>query len=141
MICQKSDTTLQKELVCPYCQDQVDDLESHFNGGFKNGETTSCNNCELAIPNEQCLLSHIQNVHKDAMQVFSCETCCIDFSSRNYLFIHKKLDQHKQKEDESEKEFDAEIVNIHKEEPFDADIEIKEEVEDESDELITHYLN
>ena len=126
MSSQKLDTTPQRELVCPYCQDKVDDLESHFNGGFKNGETSSCSNCNLVIPNEQCLLSHIQIVHKDAKQVFSCEVCYIDFSSRNYLFIHKTLDQHNQIEKENENEFEAEIFNSQIEV-----IEIRDEVEDD----------
>ena len=85
---QKFDSVPLNELECPYCQDQIDNLESHMNGGFKNGELSSCKNCDLSIPNEQCLSIHMQIVHKDAMQVFSCETCNIDFSSRKYLFVH-----------------------------------------------------
>ena len=76
-----NDQQTENGLVCPYCQDQIDSFESHIKGGFKNGEPASCSNCDLAIQNEQCLSSHMQIVHKDAMKVFSCETCNIDFTS------------------------------------------------------------
>ena len=93
---QKFDNVSINDLECPYCQDQIDSLESHQKG-FKNGELSSCKNCDLVIPNELCLSSHMQIVHKDAIKVFSCETCNIDFSSKKYLFIHKDLDQHLEK--------------------------------------------
>ena len=89
---------MEHELVCPYCQDQIDDFKSHINGGFKSGETSSCDECELAIPNNQCLSSHIQIVHKDAKKVFSCDKCNIDFSSKKYLLIHRNLDLHQKEE-------------------------------------------
>ena len=62
-------------------------------------------------------------VHKDAIKVFSCETCNIDFSSKKYLFVHKNLDYHQQKSD---------IDQIAKLENFEVKTEIKEEaVEDD----------
>ena len=92
-----SEKTLETQLVCPYCQNQIDNFDSHINGGLKNGEKYLCTNCDLGIPNEQCLSIHKQIVHKDAMKVFSCETCNIDFSSKEFLFIHKNHDIHLQK--------------------------------------------
>ena len=89
---------MEQELVCPYCQDQIDNFKSHINGGFRNGEKSSCNECELAIPNSQCISSHTQIVHIDAKKVFSCDKCNIDFSSKKYLLIHRNLDLH-QRED------------------------------------------
>ena len=110
----ENDALFPKELECPYCQENIDSLESHVNGGFKNGEKFSCNNCDLVIANEQCLSNHKEIVHRDAMKVFSCETCNIDFTSKNHLFVHKNLDHHQQN---------------RKSEIFEIKTEIKEEVE------------
>ena len=60
---EKSKCESINELECPYCQDQIDDFESHINGGYKNGETFSCNNCDSTISNEQCLSHHKKIVH------------------------------------------------------------------------------
>ena len=87
MSIQKSDIRVKKELVCPYCQHQVGDLDRHFNRSFTDGETLSCSDCELFIVNELCLLNHRKNVHHDATKVFSCETCKIDFSSKK-IFVY-----------------------------------------------------
>ena len=89
-----TDKKFDSELECPYCQEQIDDFKSHINGGLENGETFSCNNCDLVISNEQCLSNHEQIVHRDAMKIFSCETCNIDFTSKKYLFVHKNFDEH-----------------------------------------------
>ena len=53
---EKSKCESINELECPYCQDQIDDFESHINGGYKIGETFSCNNCDLTISNESIFL-------------------------------------------------------------------------------------
>ena len=134
----KLNSTPKNERVCPYCQHKVDDFESHFNRSFKDGETLSCSECNLVILNALCLLNHRKNVHQDAVKVFSCETCCIDFSSRKYLFIHKKLNQHKQKE--IEKEFEAEIVNSQEAESFENEvIDISYESEDDLFDKVTEF--
>ena len=94
---QTFDNVSINELECPYCQDQIDNFQSHVNGGFGNEEKFSCNNCDLVLSNGKCLSSHKQMVHNEAMKVFSCETCNIDFSSKEFLFIHKNHDIHLQK--------------------------------------------
>ena len=124
MIDQKSDSVSDNELECPYCQKQIDDFECHIKGAVNDGETFSCNNCDLVISNDQCLSSHKQIVHRDAMKVFSCETCNIDFSSKKYLFVHKDID-HQQR-------------NVGKKqnggytEDFVVKVEIKEEEKDDT---------
>ena len=87
----------ERELECPYCQEKIDNFESHINGGLENQITSSCGNCDLALKNEKCLISHVKIAHLNAMKVFSCEICNIDFDSKKYLFLHKDL-IHDQKE-------------------------------------------
>ena len=134
-----SEKTLETQLMCPYCQNQVDDFRSHIDGGFKNGEKSSCTNCDLAIPNEQCLSSHIQIVHKDAMKVFSCETCNIDFSSKKYLFKHKDLDIHLRNRNKSQNE-DV-IVKAEFDEDQQQDLfEVKEEIFEEKEQAVVDNI-
>ena len=78
-------------LECPYCKDKIDDFKIHINGDSENEENSSCGNCDLILKNEQCLTSHVKIAHLNAMKVFSCEICNIDFDSKNHLFIHKDL--------------------------------------------------
>ena len=124
MIDQKSDSVSDNELECPYCEEQIDSFELHINGGFKNGETFSCNNCDLVISNQQCISSHKQIVHTDAMKVFSCETCNIDFTSKKYLFTHKDIDHQQQNVGKKQ--------NGGHTEDFVVKVEIKEEEKDDT---------
>ena len=120
-------------LVCPYCINVVDDIKSHINASFDNGKTFSCNDCDLVIPNKQCVSSHMQIVHTDPIRAFCCETCIIDFISRKYLFIHKNLDDHKQKETESRNEFEMQkpdIENNQNEVSQENEVEIEEAEEE-----------
>ena len=99
---------------CPYCEIEINDYESHEKSNFTSKESLSCNNCDLVIPNEECLERHKKIVHDISQKIFSCELCNIDFSAKKYLFIHKNIG-HK-------------ITNIIKEEiePFDIKVEIEE---------------
>ena len=80
--------TEYKGLECPYCQEKIDEFESHINKGSENEEVSSCGNCDLALKNEKCLTSHVKIAHLNAMKVFSCEICNIDFDSKKFLFVH-----------------------------------------------------
>ena len=79
--------------ICPYCDDQIEDSESHTKGSSKEDETFSCNNCDLAVSNKKCITIHEKIVHDETKKVFSCESCNIDFSSKMHLFAHKNHDQ------------------------------------------------
>ena len=129
-----SQKEVKSELECPYCQDQIDNFATHVNGGFRNGESSKCSNCNLHLLNEQCVTSHVTIVHQNATKVFSCELCNIDFSSKKYLFIHKKLVSHKPKTKIEIEENSQENVDEFDEidsELFEAKVEIKEETEND----------
>ena len=78
-------------LLCIYCEDQIDDFESHIAADFNNDENSKCDDCDLSIPNIQCLESHKTLVHQISQRVFTCETCNIDFSTKKFLLVHKNL--------------------------------------------------
>ena len=127
MINQKSNNQPEDGLECPYCQDQIDNFTSHINGGFRNDKTSSCNECELAIPNKQCISSHTQIVHIDAMKVFSCDICNIDFSSKKYLLIHRNLDLHQKQALQTQNK--SQVIKTENEDNLFEDIfEVKEKI-------------
>lgn len=97
------------ELECPYCQEQIENFKSHINEGFENEETSSCSNCDLVLINQKCLTSHMKIAHLNAMKIFSCESCNIDFDSKRYLFIHKELVDN---DNDIKKEIDQEIFDV-----------------------------
>ena len=123
---QISENKLDNAMVCPYCQDYIDDFESHITQNFDSLQTFSCTNCDLVILNKQCLLSHMQIVHKEAKKVFSCEKCVIDFDSKKFLLVHKNLDH-------LEQNYEAKYENKLMEESDgnSEDFEVKVEVEEE----------
>ena len=119
-------SSLGKDSECPYCQEQIDNFESHINASLDNKETSSCGNCDLILKNEQCLMSHVKIAHLNAMKVFSCEACNIDFNSKKSLFIHKDFvhDKIVVKEEVDVASNDVESAD---DKPFDSVLEIKEE--------------
>ena len=88
-----SSNEMTNVMICPYCDDKIDDLESHTKGSSKERKTFSCNNCDLAVFNKSCIDSHMKIVHDESKQIFSCESCNIDFSSKKHLFFHKNNGQ------------------------------------------------
>ena len=50
-------------LLCIYCEDQIDDFESHIAASFDNEENSKCDDCDLSIANLQCVESHKTLVH------------------------------------------------------------------------------
>ena len=78
-------------LLCIYCEDQIDNFESHIAAGLDNEENSKCDDCDLSIPNTECLESHKTLVHEISPRIYTCETCNIDFSTKRFLLAHKNL--------------------------------------------------
>ena len=66
---------ISSKMNCPYCEVEIDNYESHEKPNLISKESFSCNNCDLALSNEECLERHKKIVHVMAQKVFSCEVC------------------------------------------------------------------
>ena len=102
----KGSPKLEDKMVCSYCQDQIDNYESHLNGNSNSEETFQCDNCDLKTKNVRCLEIHKKVVHESIGKLFSCEMCNVDFNARQYLFLHKNQSHMTPQQKSEENNFD-----------------------------------
>ena len=107
-------------LLCIYCEDQIKDFDDHVSFGYSDNKHSKCDDCDLTIPNQQCLESHKMLVHQISQRVYNCEKCNIDFSSKTYLMVHRDLGH---RPTNVSKEVKTEIEEIDL-----TDLEIKSEI-------------
>ena len=111
--------------VCPYCENQIENIEIHSKQDY---ETLNCDNCNLVTSNKVCLEQHRKTVHETALKLFACEVCNIDFSDKKFLFIHKDFSNNHQQE----ANFDVKVEALEiKEEICEIDDFIQESIVDD----------
>ena len=65
---------------CPYCNQVFEDLRKHLKITKVDGITQdvtkfNCNTCQLILPDEECIQSHIEKIHvnRRTKDIISCK--------------------------------------------------------------------
>ena len=98
---QQQDPSVSIPGTCPYCDQDFADLRNHLKtkkihsipedgAYFTNFD---CDICQLILPDEECIQSHIENIHVNGRNkdIISCKVCDIDFISPKSLNFHRAL--------------------------------------------------
>ena len=83
---------------CPYSNQVFENLRKHLKIKKVDGITQdvtkfNCNTCQLILPNEECIQSHIEKIHVNGRtkDIISCKVCDIDFIFLKSLNFHQAL--------------------------------------------------
>ena len=85
------DETIKVPATCPYCEKHFPNLKDHI--FLKESEkNTQCINCDLVLPNENCVVEHNKIVHGESVEIIMlCDVCNIEFCSDKSWKFHKLM--------------------------------------------------
>lgn len=86
------DESIKVPATCPYCEKHFPNLKDHFLLNRNEKKNSQCINCDLILPNENCVVEHNKMVHGENVEItMLCDVCNIEFCSDKSLKFHKLM--------------------------------------------------